>query len=56
MSNTQGWLKKEFERAKERSSSVPTQARPVVVRGSFSATRSVQATRPTSSGSKTEKG
>lgn len=45
MSDTQGWLKKELERARERSSNLPTQARPVVVRGSFSTGRGPQATR-----------
>lgn len=54
MSGTQGWLKKEFERAKVRSSNVPTQARPVVVRGSFSAAGGGKVTRtiPASSSEK----
>lgn len=42
MKDDGGWLKKEVERAKERASKMPTQARPVVVRGSFASGRAIQ--------------
>lgn len=45
VSETQGWLKQEFERAKGRSEGVPSQARPIVVRGSLSTAHSVRETR-----------
>lgn len=49
MSENQGWLKRESDRAQQRASSVPAQARPTVVKASFVAGRSVQGTRPSAS-------
>lgn len=45
MSSDRGWLKRESERARSRTSSLPMQARPAVTGGSFASSGSVQAGR-----------
>lgn len=45
MSNDRGWLKRESERARSRSSNLPIQARPAVTGGSFASSTGVQASR-----------
>lgn len=40
-----GWLRREFQRAHERSAAVPDRARPVVVSGSLRPNRSTESSR-----------